>query len=262
MARNIIRIDRESLSDLRIYLDRVQHIENGAVRLIGTGGVLAVYSSVLYPASLLDRSTPTVLGLRTFAAHFEENFDRTVSLSTLKQRAETALDISSAPAITTNDIPTALNSSEHTSGTEQIPGEPSTSGDISWRDILLPEAVSTVTWAGISPPRGGWLARGELAAELLEDIAKQGMAELAHASPVSPGEAMLRKIRAEIWGAQHNFSGIPPLPKAAAFAAVSLGFLYPLEPVRHFSAEDWQRLSTSYGHVLIRSRAEPQPQPQ
>lgn len=258
MARIIIRIDRESLRDLRIYLDRVQHVENGAVRLIGSGGVLAVYSSVLYPASLLDRSTPTVLGLRTFAAHFEENFDRTVSLSTLKQRAETALDTLSGPVTSTMGSPAGPDLSAPKSDAVQSTGEHSTSDEHSLLDILLPEAVSTVTWAGISPPRGGWIAQGELQAESLEDIAKQGMAELAHAAPVSPGEAMLRKIRAEIWGAQHNFSGIPPLPKAAAFAAVSLGFLYPLEPVKHFSAEDWQRLSTSYGHVLIRNRAEPQ----
>src|SRR6187431_2244046 len=81
--------DTQSLHDLRTYLGRAGRVEDGSVRLIAGGGVLAVYAAVLYPAGLLDES-PTVLGLRTFALPQEEEFDIVVPLGSLLRRIDTA----------------------------------------------------------------------------------------------------------------------------------------------------------------------------
>src|SRR3954466_9422638 len=82
-------LDPVTLGDLRTYLSRAGRVEDGSVRLIAGGGVLAVYAAVLYPAGLLDE-TPTVLGLRTFALPEQEQFDIVVPLGSLLRRIDTA----------------------------------------------------------------------------------------------------------------------------------------------------------------------------
>ena len=66
MSPSLTLVDALALRDLQVYLSRAARIEEGSVRLIGGGGILAVYVAVIYPAGLLDE-VPTVLGLRTFA---------------------------------------------------------------------------------------------------------------------------------------------------------------------------------------------------
>lgn len=58
-------LDRSDVSDLRAFLTRAKRLdEKGLVKLKVDGGVLGVYVSPIFTASLLDRG-PTVLGLRT-----------------------------------------------------------------------------------------------------------------------------------------------------------------------------------------------------
>ena len=46
--------DSLALGDLATYLGRAGRVEDGSVRLIAGGGVLAVYVAIFYPAGLLD----------------------------------------------------------------------------------------------------------------------------------------------------------------------------------------------------------------
>src|SRR5689334_13031200 len=134
-------LDSLALGDLRTYLGRAGRVEDGSVRLIAGGGVLAVYSAVLYPAGLLDES-PTVLGLRTFALPNAEEFDVVVPLGSLLQRIDRAEAEASSPSVPVT--------------------------------VTIPMQVVSVTWAAISPPRGGWAALDAIQASQLEAVAREG----------------------------------------------------------------------------------------
>jgi hypothetical protein len=206
--------DAPSLDDLQVFLSRAARVEDGSVRLIAGSGVLAVYCSVFVPAGILDESA-TVLGLRTLALTEPATFDAVVPMRSLQQRLERA----QAEGVTT---------------------------------IGLPMEVNTATWAAVSPPRGGWQARGEVAPALLDTAARAGIRDVASAVPDGAGEQIVRKVRSEVWG--KPIAGAEHIPSGAAFAAFALGFLGE-DPVRVYETGPWTRLSTQRGHVLVKRRA-------
>lgn len=213
--------DAQALGDLATYLGRAARVEDGSVRLIATGGVLAVYSAVLYPKGLLDES-PTVLGLRTFALSRGEEFDAVVPIASLMTRLERLR-------------------------TAQSADEPIT--------VTLPLRVNTVTWAAISPPRGGWSPAGGIFSTALDTVARAGIDEIAHAIPEGVGEQIVHKVRSEVWG--RTIPELEHVPAGASFAALSLGFL-PVdgeETVVVFETGPWTRLTTKRGHVLVKRKA-------
>lgn len=213
-------LDPLALGDLRTYLGRAGRVEDGSVRLIAGGGVLAVYAAVLYPAGLLDES-PTVLGLRTFALPNLEEFDVVVPLGSLLQRMERA----------------DADSSE---------GQPVT--------VSLPMQVNSVTWAAISPPRGGWVALDAIGSDVLQMVARAGIHEVAEAIPDGMGEQIVHRVRSEVWG--RPIEGAEHLPAGAGFAALTLGFLgEEFETVPVYETGPWTRLSTNRGHILVKRRA-------
>lgn len=208
--------------DLSVLLGRAVRLdEAGAVRLIADSGVLAVYVAVITPKGLLDRG-PTVLGLRTLALA-EGAFDVVVPIRSLQVRVDAAL-----AAVT--------------------PGaDPSTPVTIG-----LPAAVSTIVWAGISPPRGGWQRMAPLVPTGFAAAARAGIEEVATAIPSGTGEQIVHRVRSEVWGrplpeAEH-------LPAGTAFALESLGFLGD-DLVQQFATGPWIRLSTARGHVLVKQSA-------
>jgi hypothetical protein len=214
--------DGLSLGDLSTYLGRAARVEDGSVRLIASGGILAVYVAILYPAGLLDES-PTVLGLRTFALPEGEEFDTVVPVASLLnriERAKTEIVDDTAPA-----------------------------------RVALPLSAPSVTWAAISPPRGGWSPLDGPPTATLDAVARAGIDEVATAIPTGTGEAIVHKVRSQVWG--RPLDGFSYLPAGAAFAAVSLGFLgeNSTETVKVFETGPWTRLSTPRGHVLIKRRA-------
>ena len=81
-----------------------------------------------------------------------------------------------------------------------------------------PPEVNTVTWAGISPPRGGWRALGETDAATLESAARAGIDEVAEAIPEGTGEQLVQRVRSEVWGAASP--ELEYVPAGAAFARV------------------------------------------
>ena len=222
MARAFTLVDSLALGDLHVFLGRALRVEDGSVRLIAGSGVLAVYVSVLHPLGLLDES-PTVLGLRTFALSNTEDFDAVVPVRSLLMRVEGLL--------------------ESAGGGELDAGV----------TVNLPMEVNTVTWAAISPPRGGWHTLPGTSADLLENTAKAGIDEVAEAIPTGTGEQIVHRVRSEIWG--RPIDGFDNIPAGAAFAALSLGFLGDGETVSVYETGPWTRLTTKRGHVLIKRRA-------
>ena len=113
--------------------------------------------------------------------------------------------------------------------------------------------VNTVTWAAISPPRGGWKSLESVEASVLESVAKAGIDEVAAAVPTGIGEQIVQRVRSEVWG--HPIAGLEYVPAGAAFAGLSLGFLGGPDPVRIYETGPWTRLTSERGHVLVKRRA-------
>ena len=214
--------DTLSLGDLRTYIGRAGRVEDGSVRLIAGGGVLAVYAAVLYPAGLLDES-PTVLGLRTFALAQPEKFDAVVPVGSLLARLER---LSAEPRDATAPV-----------------------------TVALPMQVHSVSWAAISPPRGGWEALPEVPTATLDAVARAGIDEVATAIPTGTGEQIVHRVRSEVWG--RPVEAAPHIPAGAAFAALSLGFLggEPDDIAHVFETGPWTRITTQRGHVLVKRKA-------
>jgi hypothetical protein len=217
--------DSLDLADLATYLGRASRVEDGSVRLIAGGGVLAVYTAVLYPIGLLDES-PTVLGLRTFALRGGEQFDAVVPLASLMMRLE------------------------------RLAAEPR--GEAATVTVSLPMRVNTVTWAAISPPRGGWAALPEMSSDVLDRVARAGIEEVAAAIPSGVGEQIVHRVRSEVWG--RDIPGAGAIPAGAAFAALSLGFLPEATPTSSpalsvYETGPWTRLTSPRGHVLVKRKA-------
>ncbi|HTL41420.1 MAG TPA: hypothetical protein VL294_08095 [Pseudolysinimonas sp.] len=219
MSRSFVLADSQTLDDLQVFLARAARIEEGSVRLIAGSGVLAVYVAVFYPVGLLDES-PTVLGLRTVALAPGEDgaasaFDAVVPIRSLLTRIEGA----QRSGVTT---------------------------------VALPMEVNTVTWAAISPPRGGWQAGRPTTSGVLDAAARAGIDEVAAALPSGAGEQIVRRVRSEVWS--RPIAGLEHVPAGAGFAALGLGFLGDDE-VRVYETGPWTRLTMQRGHVLIKRKA-------
>ena len=221
MSQSFSLTDSLSLRDLQVYLSRASRVEDGSVRLISAAGVLAVYTAILYPRGLLDTS-PTVLGLRTFALSEPVDLDVVVPVRSLLDRVAR--------------LQTLNGEESH---------EPVS--------ISVPLQVNTVTWAGISPPRGGWKALGQADATVLESAARAGIDEVAAAIPTGTGEQLVQRVRSDVWS--RPIESLEHIPAGAGFAAFSLGFLAEGDPVNLFDTGAWTRLSTSRGHVLVKRKA-------
>lgn len=116
--------------------------------------------------------------------------------------------------------------------------------------LALPATALAPAWAGISPPQGGWVPGGQLAAADLASRAQWGMAAVANKLPADAGEDVVRVVRSDVWGAPAP--ELADLPLGVAFAAFGLGFIGGEEVVGVFSAPSWTRLSLQRGHVLVR----------
>lgn len=218
MSSTFSLADPLSLSDLRVFLGRSARVEDGAVRMIADANALAVYTPVLYPRGLLDRSA-TVLGLRIFALAETDGFDRVVPIRALSDRLA------------------------------RLQWEP---GGADGKPVTLPDGddATAGTWAGIAPPRGGWQRLDPVDPESLERVARAGIDEIAAAVPADVGEQIVTRVRTTVWG--RPIDGLGDIPAGAAFAAFALGFLAAGESVAVLTNGPWRRLTTRGGHVLVR----------
>jgi hypothetical protein len=207
-------LDEQTAKDLNSYLTRAKRMDpKGVVRLRAFGTLLTAYVAPLFTGNILDDG-PTVLGLRTMELKSETEINILVSIQAVMDRIAFELD------------------------------KPETSERFVF-DMVTSERVS---WAGVSPPRTGWVEAGFLPEHMLTNVAKRGIAEVAETIPESVGGPIAARIRAEVWGRAIDLES--KVPAGAAFAAAGLGFLVRDQDVPVFHSQGWVRLSTEFGHVL------------
>jgi hypothetical protein len=211
----LVLADAQVAADLRTFVGRARAADDGAVHLSASGTVLAAYVCLMRPR-FLGEAVPTILGMRTMPLAEPAEVELTVSLGSVADRLARM------------------------------------AGD----DVVLPLPPMQVaeSWAGVLPPRGGWVRSGQLSSALLEEAARRGVQQVAEAVPQNAGRPVVEGLRSAVWGAPLEGLAEVPVPAGAAFAALSLGFLDG-QDVPVFSSGRWLRLSTSRGHVLVRSGA-------
>lgn len=210
----------ESAQDLLSFLGRARRVNDGSARLIAGDGFIQAYVGVLFPRGLLDR-TPTVLGLRVARVMESPSFDVVVPLESLVFRIERAIDA-------------------HTDGPV---------------DVVLPAQSPSIQWAAVTPPRDGWRRRLGVSSQVLSEAAKNGVSQVAEAIPDNAGEAVVQKVRAEVWG--QPLGKKKSIPWAAGFAADALGFVDEKSLGVH-SVDNWIRLTSKNGYVLVKIYGEPE----
>ncbi|RWZ51914.1 hypothetical protein ELQ90_07485 [Labedella phragmitis] len=205
----------DAVADMRTFLSRAARVDDTAARLVVRGDVLAVYVAAFSPKGLLDRGF-TVLGLRTVRVVATGDLDLVVPLRSVLDRLATP---------------------EMASGDRLA--------------VVLPAQQMTTVWAGISPPRSGWLPVGSVSSTVLADHARRGAIEVAKAVPTAAGDHIVHSVRQAVW--TRSIEGRDDVPAGAAFAADAFGFLAdPLEEVPLFVSGPWVRLSPRRGHILAR----------
>ena len=117
------------------------------------------------------------------------------------------------------------------------------------RSLELPDVTALAAWSGVLPPLSGWEPAGSIDGGSLLRVAEEGIRRVADALPEQPGDAVVQQVRGAVWGAEIA----PGLPAAVAFAGEAMGFLRADEPVRLARSLTWTRLSTTRGHVVVRS---------
>ena len=214
MKNSFQLLDEQTALDLRSYLTRAKKMDQkGTVRLRAFGTLLTAYVAPLFPAAILDEG-PTVLGLRTMELKSEAEISILVPIQSVLDRIAFELE------------------------------KPATDE----RFIFDMTSTERVPWAGVSPPRTGWVQAGVLSEEFLTSTAKKGVTEVAETIPESVGGPIAARIRAEVWGRAIDVES--KVPAGAAFAAAGLGFLVKDQDVPFFHSQGWVRLSTEFGHVL------------
>jgi len=198
-------------TDLATFVGRAQRIDpDGSARLVASGPVLAAYASPVHGAG-----GPTVLALRVHGLMEPAEVDVTVPLVALSDRFARL---------------------QRVSGPRRL--------------VLPPSQPAAVPWAGLSAPRSGWTAVGDVGTDELTDVARRGSEEITAGAPAGSGAAAVARLRARVWGrplTQH-----PDVPAGVAFVLDAFGFLVPSEPVQIHANGSWRRLTTSRGHVLTR----------
>jgi hypothetical protein len=126
------------------------------------------------------------------------------------------------------------------------------------QDGGLQFSVPTVTvneaWAGVLPPRTGWIPVGSVPGEVLELAAREGIGEVARSLPDRAGAPVVSTARAAVWG--RILRGVPgSVAAGAAFGAFGLGFLDPEGEATVHTNGRWSRVSTPRGHILVRAAA-------
>lgn len=212
MAHTLPLADHATRDDLRIFLERLLRAGEQEVRITTRGSALAVYGCTQAPRGITD-PVAVVLVMRAFALSEapEAQIDETVQARALLDRIARL--------------------------------------GIVGLVLDVPEVTAMAAWAGVLPPVSGWSAAGALDAASLGEVAAEGIARVAAALPEQPGDAVVQRVRASVWGSEIA----PGVPAAAAFAAEAMGFLGEADPVRLARSLTWMRLSTTRGHVLVRS---------
>ena len=165
-------VDDRAVRDLEQLATRARRVADTGMRLhvVPEAGrsrtpMLAQWVSVLQPAGLGD-GVPVVLGLRTVplaTAHGVADLDAVVALGSVTER------------------------------TARMRGQDPV--DLAF---AVPPGREHVTWTALTPPRGGWTPVAEVADEELAEVATRGADAVRDALPENPGEALVRRVRADV----------------------------------------------------------------
>ena len=205
--------DGEALADLGTLVGRAKSVDpDGAIRLQAHGRTLAAYVGVLPGSGLLAEGA--VVGLRTMPLAEESEVDATVSLAAVSDRLARR-DGTPGPVL-----------------------------------LDVPPVTVRAAWAAVAPPRSGWERVGSLAADVVNEAAREGIEEVAQGTPDQAGGHAVAALRQRVW--QRSTTTVPPFPAGGAFAAYVLGFTSPGTEVTVFAHGRWTRLSMPAGHVLVR----------
>ena len=208
--------DVESLQDLGTFVRRARTLmDQGSVRLLVSGGVLAAWVCVLPGRGLVGQGV--VLGLRTMplarlrgVAHL----DTTVPLAAISDRM--------ARRSGTGDLGTVLP---------------------------VPPMETTEAWTALTPARSGWEPVGTADGDGLLEVARAGIAEIAQGTPEGSGGHAVDALRRRVWE-RPVADGL--LTAGVGLAAYGLGFVRPGTEVSIFRAGPWTRATTPAGHILTR----------
>jgi len=211
MSEQLTFSDPKALADLHTFLQRASRVNNSSARVISGERFLQVYVGILVPRGLLDK-TPTVLGLRVSALQDPVAVDSIVPIEALLHRL-------------------------HRAEEENV------------TSITLPAEVPSLAWAAITPPRDNWRRRRSVASSDLSGAAQLGIQRVAEAIPGSSGEAIVQKVRSEVWG--ELVPHTKRIPAGAALAADALGFLKD-HPLLVHTNGPWLRLTATEGYVLVK----------
>ena len=120
----------------------------------------------------------------------------------------------------------------------------------------LPDTGLAPSWAGVSPPRSGWVgSAGQHRGIRPSPPERSGESPRSRSRvPQNPGEDAVRAVRARVWGAPDDALG--GLPLGVAFAAFALGFIVGEEEARVRASGTWTRVSL---RARSRDRARPRP---
>lgn len=218
--------DARAVRDLDEFASRARRVSDTGMRLTvqaardaAHGPLLAQWVSVLQPAGLGDQ-VPVVLGLRT-------------------------VPLAADDGVAGLDVVVPLGAvTERTARLRTLEGDAALA-------FSLPPAREAVAWTALTPPRSGWTARAEVADEELIEVARAGVQAVRDALPADPGESLVRRVRAQMWGP--TLGGEVAFPAGMAFGAHVLGFLRPGGRARISGAGPWSRLDTPGGFILGRS---------
>jgi hypothetical protein len=205
-------LDERVHADFATFIGRARQASaDGAVRLQRFGSTLVLTVAVLPSAGMLGQGA--VLGLRIMPVEGGEALDVTVPIAAVSDRL--------ARRVSTGTV------------------------------FPMPPTTLSPAWSGISPPRGGWEPVGEVECADLDQVALQGIEEIARAVPEPLGNLAVQSVRRQVWA--RSTDTVPPVPSGMAFAAHVLGFTHPGERAAVTMHGVWTRLSMTRGHVLTRT---------
>ncbi|SNC71606.1 hypothetical protein SAMN05445756_1555 [Kytococcus aerolatus] len=199
----------EHLQDLATFVGRAKRIDpEGAIRLVAEGGRLTTWVCAVPGAGLTGQGT--VLGMRAVEAEVSEPVDLVVPLAALTDRF-----------------------AAHEPGA---------------RTLSVPPSEVRAAWASVTPPRTGWEPVARVDVADLEELARQGAAEVAAGAPEGSGAAAVADLRRRVWSRPVG-SG---WPQGLAFAASTLGLLADATETVVLRSGPWWRCSAPHGHALAR----------
>lgn len=208
--------DVESLQDLGTFVRRARTLlDQGSVRLLVSGGVLAAWVCVLPGRGLVGQGV--VLGLRTMPLarlHGVAELDTTVPLAAISDRM--------ARRAGTGDLGTVLP---------------------------VPPMETAETWTALTPARSGWEPVGTADGDELLAVARAGISEVAQGAPEGSGGHAVEALRRAVWE-RPVADGM--LTAGVGLAAYGLGFVRPAAEVSVLRSGPWTRASTPVGHILTR----------